>query len=69
MIAAVSNTDNEVLIDVGEATKHLRLLGYTDHCPVVLCAYGKTNLAIWYKNWLALSVCFSSRLLTNFASL
>ena len=44
MVAAVSNTDNEVLIDVGEATKHLRLLGYTDHCPVVLCAYGKTNL-------------------------
>ena len=44
MIAAESNTDNEVLIDVAEATKHLRLLGYKDNDPVILCAYGKTNL-------------------------
>ena len=43
MVAAVSN-DNEVLIDVAEATKHLRLLGYKDNDPVILCAYGKTNL-------------------------
>ena len=34
MVAAVSN-DNEVLIDVAEATKHLRLLGYKDNDPVI----------------------------------
>ena len=44
MVAAVSNIDNEVLIDVEEATKHLRLLGYTDSCPIILCAYGSTNV-------------------------
>ena len=43
MVAAVSIPDNEVLIDTAEANKHLRLLGYGDNDPIILCAYGEYN--------------------------
>ena len=37
------STEKEILLDVDEATKMLRLLQYKDDDPIILCCYGQTN--------------------------
>ena len=45
VVSAAKTTEKEILLDVDEATKMLRLLQYKDNDPIILCAYGeKTNL-------------------------
>ena len=44
VVSAAKTTEKEILLDVNEATKMLRLLQYKDSDPVILCAYGETNL-------------------------
>ena len=44
VISAAKTTEKEILLDVNEATKMLRLLQYKDSDPIILCAYGETNL-------------------------
>ena len=44
VISAAKSTEKEILLDVDEATKMLRLLQYKDSDPIILCAYGETNL-------------------------
>ena len=44
VISAAKTTEKEILLDVDEATKMLRLLQYKDSDPIILCAYGETNL-------------------------
>ena len=44
VISAAKTTEKEILLDVDEATKMLRLLQYKDDDPIILCCYGQTNL-------------------------
>ena len=44
VISAAKSTEKEILLDVDEATKMLRLLQYKDDDPIILCCYGQTNL-------------------------
>ena len=44
VVSAAKTTEKEILLDVDEATKMLRLLQYKDSDPIILCAYGETNL-------------------------
>ena len=44
VVSAAKTTEKEILLDVDEATKMLRLLQYKDSDPIILCAYGQTNL-------------------------
>ena len=44
VISAAKTTEKEILLDVDEATKLLRLLQYKDDDPIILCCYGQTNL-------------------------
>ena len=44
IISAAKTTEKEILLDVDEATKMLRLLQYKDDDPIILCCYGQTNL-------------------------
>ena len=45
VVSAAKTTEKEILLDVDEANKMLRLLQYKDNDPIILCAYGeKTNL-------------------------
>ena len=44
VISAAKTTEKEILLDVDEATKMVRLLQYKDDDPIILCCYGQTNL-------------------------
>ena len=44
VVSAAKTTEKEILLDVDEATKMLRLLQYKDDDPIILCCYGQTNL-------------------------
>ncbi len=44
VISAAKTTEKEILLDVDEANKMLRLLQYKDDDPIILCCYGQTNL-------------------------
>ena len=44
VISAAKTTEKEILLDVDEATKMLRLLQYKDDDPIILCCYCQTNL-------------------------
>ena len=44
VISAAKTTEKEILLDVDEATKMLRLLQYKDDDPIIFCCYGQTNL-------------------------
>ena len=41
VISAAKTTEKEILLDVDEATKMLRLLQYKDDDPIILCAMVK----------------------------
>ena len=44
VVSAAKTTEKEILLDVDEANKMLRLLQYKDDDPIILCCYGQTNL-------------------------
>ena len=44
VVSAAKTTEKEILLDVNEATKMLRLLQYKDSDPIIFCCYGRTNL-------------------------